>query len=82
MLEKELQKINKIIDQKIVHGQDYMREARDHKLILKKIHYHTKKSFFSRILSNFSQTFFVQVTNFNFSIFLKYFSEFFGFNKQ
>lgn len=56
MLERELQKINKIIDTKIVRGQDYMREARDHKLILKKIHYHTKKSFFSRFLSNFSQT--------------------------
>ena len=36
MLERELQKINKIIDQKIIRGQDYVREARDHKLILKK----------------------------------------------
>ena len=44
ILERELQKINKIIDQKIIRGQDYVREARDHKLILKKIHYHTKKS--------------------------------------
>lgn len=52
MLEKELQKINKIIDQKILKGLDYSRQARDHKLILKKIHYHTKKSFFSRFFSN------------------------------
>ncbi|KKR79676.1 MAG: hypothetical protein UU24_C0004G0014 [Candidatus Nomurabacteria bacterium GW2011_GWA2_40_9] len=53
MLERELQKINKIIDTKIVRGQDYMREARDHKLILKKIRYHTRRSFFDRFFSNF-----------------------------
>ena len=52
ILERELQKINKIIDQKIIRGQDYVREARDHKLILRKIHYHTRKSFFSRFFLN------------------------------
>ena len=55
MLERELQKINKIIDVKIVRGQDYMREARDHKLILQKIHYHTRSH---RGLASFFRKFF------------------------
>lgn len=55
MLEKELQKLNKIIDRKIIRGEDYLKEARDHRLILKKIHYHTKRGLLSRINSFFSK---------------------------
>ncbi len=55
MLERELQKLNKIIDHKIIRGEDYLKEARDHKLILRKIRYNTRKSFFSRVFSNFSK---------------------------
>lgn len=43
MLEREINKINKKIDVKILKGQDYKREARDHKLLLRKVRYHTMK---------------------------------------
>ena len=49
MLEKEIQKINNKIDMKILQGEAYFKEARDHKLLLKKLRYHTRKSFFSRL---------------------------------
>jgi hypothetical protein len=49
MLEREIQKINKKIDIKILEGEKYAKEAREHKLLLKKVHYHTKRSFFSRL---------------------------------
>jgi hypothetical protein len=42
ILERDLQDINKTIDMKIMKGLDYTREARDHKLILKKIRYNTR----------------------------------------
>lgn len=44
MLEKELNKINRVIDIKILKGEDYSKEAKDHKLILKKIKYNSKKN--------------------------------------
>lgn len=52
MLEKELHNINKNIDMKIMKGLDYSEDARNHKLILKKIRYNTrdKNSFFNRFL--------------------------------
>jgi hypothetical protein len=48
MLEREIQKINKKIDLKILEGQKYTKEAREHKLLLKKVRYHTRRNFFSR----------------------------------
>jgi hypothetical protein len=48
MLEKEIQKLNKVIDLKIMRGEEYWREARDHKLILKKVRYHTRQNFFRK----------------------------------
>lgn len=42
MLEKEIQKINKKIDLKILQGKDYRKEARDHKLLLKKVRYNSR----------------------------------------
>lgn len=53
MLEKEIQKLNKIIDQKIVRGMDYSREARDHRLILRKVRYHTRKPLVEKLVSFF-----------------------------
>ncbi|HEY4477854.1 MAG TPA: hypothetical protein VJB09_01085 [Candidatus Paceibacterota bacterium] len=41
LLEKELNKLNRAIDYKILSGESYSREARDHKLILKKVRYIT-----------------------------------------
>jgi len=50
ILKKDIQEINKTIDQKIMRGESYKREARDHKLMLRHLRYHTNKSFFSRFL--------------------------------
>jgi hypothetical protein len=49
LLEKEIQRINKIIDHKIIHGEEYFKEARDHKILLRKIRQHTQKNFFNRM---------------------------------
>ena len=48
LIEKEIQRINKIIDFKILHGQDYSKEARDHKILLQKIRVNTKKNFMNK----------------------------------
>ncbi len=48
MLEKEIQKVNKLIDQKILRGENYSKEARDHKLMIRRMRYHTKPSFWNR----------------------------------
>ena len=53
MLEKEIQKLNKVIDFKIMRGEDYKREARDHKLMLRRMSYLSKKSFAQRIMRLF-----------------------------
>ena len=49
IIEKELQRINKIIDYKIIHGEEYHREARDHKLLLRKIRQNSQQSFFQKL---------------------------------
>ena len=54
MLEREIHEINKKIDLKILQGEAYFKEARDHKLLLQKVRYHTRKSFFSRIFGSLS----------------------------
>lgn len=38
-LEREINKINKKIDLKIMRGEDYRREARDHKLMLRRMRF-------------------------------------------
>lgn len=53
MLEREIAKINKKIDLKILQGQAYRKEAREHKLLLKKVRYHTRRSFFSKFFPRF-----------------------------
>jgi hypothetical protein len=55
MLDREIQKINKIIDIKILRGEDYKKEARDHKLLLKKVRFHTRQSLFSRFFPTFTK---------------------------
>jgi len=56
MLEREIQKINKKIDFKILQGQDYRREARDHKLLLKKVRYNSRVSLTNRLVTLFFRT--------------------------
>ncbi len=53
MLEKEIQKINKKIDLKILQGEKYIKEARDHKLLLQKVRYHTRRSFVQKMIHVF-----------------------------
>ena len=50
MLEKEIQKINKKIDFKIMRGQDYRKEARDHKLMLRRMRYLNRRSLAQRLI--------------------------------
>jgi hypothetical protein len=57
MLEGEIQKINKKIDLKILRGEAYFKEARDHKLLLQKVRYHTRKSFTKDFMDRFFPTF-------------------------
>ncbi len=53
MLEREIQKINKRIDLKILQGEAYFKEARDHKLLLQKVRYHTRKSLGQKMIHLF-----------------------------
>jgi hypothetical protein len=49
MLEREIQKINQQIDLKILRGESYSKEARDHRLLLKKVRYNARRSFFKNL---------------------------------
>lgn len=53
MLEREIQKINKKIDLKILQGEKYYKEAREHKLLLKKVRYHTRRGLMDRLINLF-----------------------------
>lgn len=55
ILEKEIQKINKVIDQKIINGEEYFREARDHKLLIKKVRAHQKTPFINKFFPSIFQ---------------------------
>ena len=56
MLEREINKINKKIDLKIIQGQEYRREARDHKLLLRKVRYHSRRGLVKRLVTLFFRT--------------------------
>jgi hypothetical protein len=56
MLEREIQKINKRIDLKILQGEAYLKEARDHKLLLRKVRYHSRRGFMNRFVTLFFRT--------------------------
>lgn len=53
MLDREIQRINKKIDVKILQGKEYRKEARDHKLLLQKVRFHTRKGLMNRFVSLF-----------------------------
>jgi hypothetical protein len=56
-IEREIHRVNKIIDYKIIHGEEYVKEARDHKLLLKKLRQHTQKTFFNRFFPSLAHLF-------------------------
>lgn len=51
-LYRELQRINEKIDRKIVVGQKYKQEARQHRLLLARIRKHKNPGFFDRMFGN------------------------------
>ncbi len=53
MLEREIQRVNRKIDLKILEGRNYVKEAREHKLLLKKVRYHTRRGFMNRFTNLF-----------------------------
>jgi hypothetical protein len=57
-VEKEIQRINRIIDLKIMQGKEYTKEARDHRLLLKKVRFHNRQSFFRRLFPVFTSKIF------------------------
>lgn len=48
-VEREMKRINRIIDIKILRGEEYRKEARDHKLLLKKMRFYNRQNFFRRL---------------------------------
>ncbi|HWA32026.1 MAG TPA: hypothetical protein VG694_01060 [Candidatus Paceibacterota bacterium] len=56
-IERELQRINQKIDLKIIRGEDYKREARDHRLLLRKISYLNRQNLFRKMFPTFSAIF-------------------------
>lgn len=57
MLEKEIQKVNKTIDWKIMKGLDYRKEARDHRLMLRRMRYYSNQSLVRRFFPTLSVLF-------------------------
>lgn len=55
MLEREIQKINKKIDLKILRGESYKKEATEHKLLLRKVRYHSRSNFLRKFFPTFAQ---------------------------
>jgi hypothetical protein len=52
-LEKEIKNINQKIDLKIIRGESYKKEARDHKLLLRKIRLLSRRNFFKNLTEKF-----------------------------
>jgi hypothetical protein len=57
ILQREIDKLNKQIDLKIMEGENYAKEAREHKLLLRKMAQHTRKSFFNQLFSSLTLQF-------------------------
>ncbi len=51
IIEREIHNINKKIDIKILRGEDYSKEAREHKELLHKIRQHSRKNFWGNFLN-------------------------------
>jgi len=64
MLEREIQRINKKIDLKILQGEAYFKEARDHKLLLQKVRYHTRRGLMNRFVHFFFKNDIFKNTNY------------------
>ncbi len=56
-IQQEIRKLNRIIDYKILNGEKYFKEARDHKFLLEKIRQHqpVKSNFFNKFFPTLFQ---------------------------
>jgi ribonuclease HII len=54
LLQKEVERLNKEIDFKIVHGQGYSPEAKKHRALLTEIRKHRVRTFWNKIFPRFS----------------------------
>jgi hypothetical protein len=54
ILQKEVEKLNKEIDFKIVHGQSYSGEAKKHRALLTEIRKHSVRNFWNKLFPKFS----------------------------
>lgn len=57
MLEREIHRINQRIDMKILAGESYIKEARNHRLLLRKVRYHSRQNLLRRIFPTFTGAF-------------------------
>jgi hypothetical protein len=48
LIERELHNINKRIDMKILAGEEYKKEAQDHKILRRKILQHSRRAYFNK----------------------------------
>ena len=55
IIEREIHNINKKIDVKILRGEDYTKEAREHKQLLHKVRQHSRKNFFGNLLNHLNR---------------------------
>ena len=55
IIEREIHNINKRIDIKILQGQEYRKEALEHKQLLHKIRQHSRKSFWGNFLNQLNR---------------------------
>ncbi len=51
IIKNEIHNINKKIDEKIIQGEEYKKEAREHKQLLHKIRQHSRRSFFGNMIN-------------------------------
>lgn len=54
VLERQLEKLNREIDLKVISGQNYATEARAHSELRKKMRQHKQASFFNQMLNAFT----------------------------
>ncbi len=54
VLERQLEKLNKEIDLKIITGVNYAREAQEHAMLRRKMRQHKQASFFNQLVNAFT----------------------------
>mgnify|MGYP003543843486 FL=1 len=57
ILQRELDRLNKQIDLKIMAGADYSKESKEHKIVIRKMQQHQRKTFFNQLFSSLTLQF-------------------------